>query len=73
VIHERGQEERKDRAEIRRMIKKAIRTYRRIWPKQKNALESLLSSELCDLIAAHDFDLIDWITENRRDERSPYV
>ena len=72
-MHEKVQDERKDRTEIRRMIKKAIRTYRRIWPKQQDALESLLSSELCDLIAADDFDLIEWITENRRDERSPYV
>ena len=73
MTHEMGKDERKDRAEFRRTIRKAIRTYRKIWPKQKNALESLLLSELCHLIEASDACLIEWITENRRDERSPYV
>jgi RNase P protein component len=66
-------EEKKDRATLRKAIRKACRHYMQRWPNRTRSLEALLIRLLGECTSTADHELIDALSEIRRDEHGYHL
>jgi hypothetical protein len=66
-------EDLKDRAEIRKAIRLACRFYMKRWPKRIRSLESVLIRMLGECTNTEDHELIDALSEIRRDKHGYHL
>jgi hypothetical protein len=61
------------RRALRQCIRKACKHYMRAWPNRYRSLEAVLIEMLADVTQSNDCDLIDALSEIRRDDHGAHL